>query len=232
MQIDCFYSSSAGNLYRLDDGHSKILIECGVLIKQIKQALDFKLHEIQACLISHSHKDHCKAVKDILRAGIDCWMSSETASDLRLAAAGGFKRMAPLEKQQIASWTVLPFETEHDCEGSLGFLLKSGPEKVLFLTDSYFCRYTFRGLTHVMIECNYSKKTLAPDLDPAVKKRLIRSHFSLENVKKFLVVNDLSRVREIHLLHLSEGNSDAEMFKSEIEKLTGKPTYVAQPSPC
>lgn len=83
-----------------------------------------------------------------------------------------------------------------------------------------------------MVECNWSKSTLDPDLDPSVKKRLLRSHFSLENVKKFLAANDLSRVREIHLLHLSDGNSDAAMFKAEIEQLTGKPVYVAQRHGC
>jgi phosphoribosyl 1,2-cyclic phosphodiesterase len=56
----------------------------------------------------------------------------------------------------------------------------------------------------------------------------MQSHFSLENVKEFLKANDLSRVRQIWLLHLSDGNSDAELFKQEIEKLTGKLIFVAQ----
>jgi phosphoribosyl 1,2-cyclic phosphodiesterase len=61
----------------------------------------------------------------------------------------------------------------------------------------------------------------------ALKSRLLKSHFSLENVKQFLRANDLSRVREIWLLHLSDGNSDAERFKREVMELTGKPTYIA-----
>lgn len=55
---------------------------------------------------------------------------------------------------------------------------------------------------------------------------LLKSHFSLENIKKFLLANGLSRVQEIWLLHLSDGNSDAERFKREIQSLTGKPTYI------
>jgi hypothetical protein len=39
--------------------------------------------------------------------------------------------------------------------------------------------------------------------------------------------NDLSKVQEIWLLHLSDGNSDADRFKREIQELTGKPVYVA-----
>ncbi|RUR99291.1 hypothetical protein EFW58_01556 [Bacillus velezensis] len=61
---------------------------------------------------------------------------------------------------------------------------------------------------------------------PAMKKRLLQSHFSLENVKKFLMANDLSKVQEIWLLHLSESNSDEKIFKEDIMKLTGKVVYI------
>jgi hypothetical protein len=50
---------------------------------------------------------------------------------------------------------------------------------------------------------------------------------SLETCKGFLRANDLSRVQEIWLLHLSDANSDAARFKREIQELTGKVVYVA-----
>ena len=58
-------------------------------------------------------------------------------------------------------------------------------------------------------------------------RRLTKSHFSLENLKSFLKANDLSQVREIYLIHLSDANSDEEKFKYEIAALTGKPVIVA-----
>ncbi|EDO0821657.1 MBL fold metallo-hydrolase, partial [Listeria monocytogenes] len=57
-------------------------------------------------------------------------------------------------------------------------------------------------------------------------KRVLQSHFSLENVKDFLKANDLSQLREIHLLHISEKNGDKERFKKEIQAMTGVPVYV------
>jgi hypothetical protein len=68
---------------------------------------------------------------------------------------------------------------------------------------------------------------MAQDLDPARKKRLLTSHFSLENVVKFFHANDLSACRCIHLLHLSAENSDAALFKRTIQEATGKPVLVA-----
>ncbi|HEM1811409.1 TPA: MBL fold metallo-hydrolase, partial [Listeria monocytogenes] len=55
-----------------------------------------------------------------------------------------------------------------------------------------------------------------------------QSHFSLENVKEFLNANDLSQLREIHLLHISSSNGDPNMFKNEIQALTGVPVYVLE----
>jgi hypothetical protein len=39
------------------------------------------------------------------------------------------------------------------------------------------------------------------------------------------VTNDLSQVRGIWLIHLSDGNSDAELFKKTIQGLNGDGTW-------
>src|SRR5699024_9187141 len=133
----------------------------------------------------------------------------------------------------IGTWKVLPFDVEHDVNEPLGFLLmnKQG-EKLLFATDTYYVRYRFKGLTHIMIEANYSMDILEENIASGIvtkimRKRLIRSQFSLENVKEFLRANELSKVQEIHLMHLSNNNSDENRFKKEIQELTGKPVYIA-----
>lgn len=53
---------------------------------------------------------------------------------------------------------MLPVKTEHDAKEPLGFLIYSRTtrEKLLFATDTYYIRYRFPGLTHIMIECNYA----------------------------------------------------------------------------
>ena len=225
-------SSSRGNAYTVTDGIVTLLLECGISWKRTQKLLNFKTSEIAACLVSHSHKDHCVAAADVAKAGIDIYATQETLDTL--APHHRLKVIRPLEQFKIESWTVLPFETEHDCEGALGFLLanKAG-QKLLYLTDSYYCRYKFNGLTHLLIECNHAYDILDArvadgSLSADMKKRLIKSHFSLENVKIFLKSNDLSRVQEIHLIHLSDGNSDAERFKREIQQITGKHVYVAE----
>jgi phosphoribosyl 1,2-cyclic phosphodiesterase len=182
--------------------------------------------------MSHEHKDHSKAVTEVMKAGIDCYMSQGTAEAIG-ATGHRIKIVRSRETFQIGTWNILPFETQHDAKEPLGFLLvNQAGEKLLFTTDTYYIKYRFKGLHFIMVECNYSldilRKNVESGLVPqALKDRILQSHFSLENVKGFLQANDLSRVREIWLIHLSGDNSDAERFKREIQELTGKAVYIA-----
>jgi phosphoribosyl 1,2-cyclic phosphodiesterase len=233
IEIMAFASGSRGNCYRVSDGSSPLLLECGIPFREIRAGLDFRLSEIAGCIVSHEHHDHSKATKDILRAGIDCYMSKGTAE--ALGATGHRVYIVKAGEQfVIGTWTILPFKTEHDATEPLGFLLvnKTG-DKLLFATDTYYIRYRFRGLTHIMVECNYAADILEANVESGVvavgqKNRLLQSHFSLENVKDFLKANDLSKVEEIWLLHLSDGNSNAERFKREIQELTGKMVFIPE----
>lgn len=225
-------SGSGGNCYRVTDGSTPILLECGIPFKEIQRGLKFRLSELAGCLVSHEHKDHCKAVEDIMRAGIDVYMSQGTADALRVS---GHRLHTIQAKQQfqLGTWTILPFDTQHDAAEPLGYLMANRDEdKLLYLTDSFYCRYRFQGLTHLMLECNYSLDILranveAGHIDPALKNRIIKSHFSFEHVKELLKANDLSKVQEIWLIHLSDGNSNAERFKREIQELTGRMVFIA-----
>ena len=232
MDIKVLASSSSGNCYRVSDGQTSLLLECGMPIQKIREGLGFRLSEIDGCLVTHEHKDHCKAVKDIIRAGIDVYMSAGTKEAL---GVDGHRIKAVKARQQfgIGTLTILPFETEHDAKEPLGYLIYSNvtKDKLLFATDTYYIRYKFKGLTHIMVECNYASDILYSNIEKGLvpeglKNRLLRSHFSLDNVKKFLQANDLSKVQEIYLMHLSSGNSDAERFKREIQEVTGKQIIV------
>lgn len=232
MDIRVLASSSSGNCYKISDGQTSLLLECGIPIQKIREGLRFRLTEIDGCLVTHEHKDHCKAVKDIIRAGIDVYMSAGTKEAL---GVDGHRIKAVKARQQfgIGTLTILPFETEHDAKEPLGYLIYSNKtgEKLLFATDTYYIRYKFQGLTHVMVECNYASDILYDNIEKGLvpeglKNRLLRSHFSLDNVKKFLLANDLSKVQGIYLMHLSSGNSDAERFKREIQEITGRQVII------
>lgn len=225
-------SSSAGNAYLVTDGRSPLLLDCGLAYRELQRATSHRLTGLAGCLLSHEHMDHAKAAADLMRAGVDCYMSQGTADALGLSGHR-LRVVKPLQQVQIGAWTVLPFDTVHDAAEPLGFLIAGDGEKVLYLTDTAYCPYCFRGLTRIMIECNYSKEILdrnieAGRLHPGMRRRLLRSHMSLDRVLDFLAANDLTAVREIILVHLSDGNSDAGEFKRQVQAATGRMVRVAE----
>lgn len=232
MQIKCINSSSKGNCYILESKTGSLLIECGVPFKIIKQALNFDLSKIIGVIGTHAHLDHMGSAKDVMKAGIDVYAGKETIESLSLLGHR-IHAVEPLKQFRIGNFTIMGFPIEHDVAG-LGYLIQNEGFKLLFLTDSYYCKYKFNGLNAIMIEANYCKDILDANIaagliDEGMKRRLLESHFSLEHVKQFLSANDLSQVREIILIHLSFGNSDAARMVREIETLTGINTVVAEP---
>lgn len=235
MEIKSFASGSSGNCYYVSDGKTPLLLEAGIPIREIKRHLNFGLSAIRACLISHEHMDHAKSVLDLMNAGIDCYMSNGTAAAMgeKISRHHRMNFLDPLKYITIGPWSILPFPVQHDAKQPLGFAVfsRTSGERLLYATDTYYVRYVIPGLTHIMIEANHSYEILDRNVAAGVlplemKKRLMRSHFSLENVKEFMKVNDLSRVVEIHLIHLSNGNSDEAQFKREIQAVSGKMVFV------
>lgn len=214
----------------IDDGKTRLLIELGIRLKEVQQALNFETSKVAAALISHSHQDHCKSVQGALDGSMDVYMSQATKEEIGIEH--NRIRLFKNKKQfKVGTFTILPFDVKHDVENH-GFLIHSDTGKrLLFATDTYYVRYKFNGLTHLMIEANYSDEILEENIErgtihPALARRIRASHFSLENVLEFLRANDLSKVQEIHLLHLSNSNSDEEAFKKAVQQATGKLVYV------
>ena len=224
MEIRAFGRGSAGNCYHISDGKTELLLEAGLPYRKIQKALDFGLSKISGVLISHAHADHARALRALADAGTDCWINEYTKDSMD---AHGFRIHVAEEGKQfgIGSFAIKPFNLHHDIP-ILGFLISSGDEKLVYITDSAYCRYKFPGLTHIMVEANYSKAILDANVAngsvPAeLRNRVLQTHFSIENVIEFLKANDLTNVREIFLLHMSDGNGDELAFKREVEKLTG-----------
>lgn len=231
INIKALASGSKGNAYLINDGHTSLLLECGISYREIQRGSHFKMTEIAGCLLTHEHGDHSKSIKDIMRAGINVYSSQGTFDALGLSGHR-IKPVRPKESLSLGTWTILPFDVQHDVSEPLGFLMvNQAGEKVLFASDTYYIKYTFKRLTHIMVECNYSLDILDQNIiegrvPQVMRKRLVSSHFSLDNVKDFLRANDLSHVQEIWLLHLSDTNSHQERFKREIQALTGKMVIV------
>lgn len=235
MQLQVIGSSSKGNCYVLKTATGSLLLECGVPMDKIKKALNFDLSGIVGTLVSHEHKDHCKAVSDVMAAGIDVFASHGTFKTLNLSGHR-INSMAELQSFCIGDFSIIPFDTQHDATNPFGFLITYKPtgEILLFATDTYYIKYHFDNLNYILVECNYIPDILQANVEAGIvdqrrKDRLLSSHFSLPNVLGFIKANDMSQVKKIILMHLSDDNSNAARMVAEVQNQSQRSTVVAEP---
>ena len=230
LDIAIHATGSTGNCYTVSNGKATvIMLDCGLPYNRIQKLTGFILPD--AVFITHEHQDHVKAAKDFMKRGVDIYTSAGTA-EVENLEGHLLHIMKNRQSVSIGGIVVSAFDTQHDASEPLGFLIDDGDDRILYATDTYYLHYKFPGLTKIMIEANYCNEILTENLrygklPKTLERRLRESHFSLENLKKFFLANDISKVKEIWLIHLSKGNADPVMFKREIEALTGKPVYVA-----
>ncbi len=251
IKVQPLASSSRGNAYLLtqDNAAPALLLEAGLPFKETQRRIwdqNLTLADIAGVLISHEHGDHAKSAIELMARGLDVYTSNGTGEAIlekRIAELGiGTVKLLNHRLHQVKAreqfkigpsrfeWTVLPFETIHDAAEPFGYLISDGEDKLVYITDTAYVTAKFIGLTIVMIECNYDMDSLTAEgkTHPEVKTRVIKNHFGLDQVKRFFEANDLTKVREIWLMHLSDSHGDAAKFKKEIQRQTGAQVYVAK----
>lgn len=236
MKIKVLGSSSSGNCYLIEaSGTDKLVLDAGINFKDVQKELNFDFNGIQGVLITHEHMDHLKYAPNFALNGINVYASSGTFSKLNLKGHR-FKIIKALEQFTIGNFIILPFDTQHDAAEPLGFLIQYKPtgEKLLYATDTYYIKYKFSKLNYLLIECNYNKEIAKENVENGVINksryiRLLESHFSLENLLKFLQANDLSNTKNIILCHLSNDNSNQNIMQDKVYSQTGIPTIIARP---
>ena len=236
MKLKVLGSSSSGNCYLIEaNNNEKLILDAGVNFKIVQKELNFNFNGIEGVLVTHEHMDHLKYASNFALYGINIYASAGTFKKQNLVGHR-FKIIKALQQFEIGNFVILPFDTQHDATEPLGFLIqhKITGEKLLYATDTYYIKYKFNKLNYLLLECNYIKNTAKENVENGVINktrytRLLESHFSLENVIKFLKSNDLSCAKHIVLCHLSDTNSNQYIMQKRVYGETKVPTTIARP---
>jgi phosphoribosyl 1,2-cyclic phosphodiesterase len=231
MDIITIASSSFGNAYLISDGVTILLMEAGIRLEKIQEKVE--LTNIRACLLTHEHGDHAKFAKKIAK-WMPIYASKGTFDCLDFGIYNYQKNiLKPNKMESIGTFRIIPIKAFHDAKEPFAYLLKSTitEETLLFATDTRYLENVFEPLDYIMIECNYDVSILKrrytnDEVSKLQYKRLYNSHMSLESCIKFLKANDLSRLKEVYLMHLSDKNSNEQEFKRKIQEITGCMVYV------
>lgn len=234
MKLTVLDSGSRANGYVLHNDQEAIVLECGCTYERCLKAVGFDRRKIVGAFVTHEHGDHCRYLEQYLKAAIPTYTSEGTARNLTIKEPFKVRIIEPFNPITIGGFKILAFDTQHDCEEPIGFLIQHEDIGVLlFATDTYFLKYKFEDLNHIMIECNYEKGIIDKNVEtgllkPFVRDRVMKSHMSLETTIRTLKANDLQEVNNVVLLHLSGNNSDSDLFKKKVEESIGKVVTIAK----
>ncbi len=238
MVIKVIASGSKGNSYYISDGESAILLDAGIPLKQIRAGVNFKLSSVSGVFITHRHNDHAKAVNELLSVGMDVY-AHQDVFDTKKASGyhckpiqSGIADGIAVSWITVGSFQILPFDCHHDVP-NLGFYIHSNKtgENLLYFTDTYYIEQVFPNLNYIMAECNYDNEAINNSVNEgripiSLKKRLVKSHMGIDTLIDMLKANDLTKVKQIYLLHLSDNNSKEAEFKKRVQAVAGCEVYV------
>lgn len=212
-------SSSLGNSYVLECGDEILLIELGVDFKNILKSIDYEngLKKVRGCLVTHKHKDHAKFIPQALEYGIPIYSCQEVTEMYE-----GVK-LAPLQKKtKMGGFNIYPIIVPHSCECYAYLIEHPLIGRLLFATDCSNFTHRVKYLNHIFIECNHSKDVIVENLCNDVEMRSMpENHLELGDCIDALKENYSAELQTVCLIHLSDINSNARIFRKTISDELG-----------
>lgn len=230
MKLIIIGSTSKGNGYALQaDTGEILLLEAGVPLKEVKEAIGYQTSKVVGCVISHVHGDHCKYAKEYLKAGITVSSNEDVAQKIL-----GVNTMYEDITFHFGEFSVTPFPVEHDVK-NFGYLIYH-PEvgSIFFATDCYNLHFALRGCRAYLAECNYSDELLNKAIQEgrtirSQADRIRLSHMSLEHCVSWLHQCEAEKsAKQIVLIHGSARHLNSTEAATKVQKEFGIPVFYAK----
>lgn len=225
MKLKCVGSGSKGNCYILQDNDNQILLlDLGLPLPIIKQALNYQIKGIVGAVITHQHKDHSLSVKNLEDMGIKVFKPYLQKNISCQEVIFGNYRVIAFDLTTIdGKWT----HSNADCSlcPCYGVYIEHKEiGKMLYITDTSYIKWTFNGVSNILISCNYIKELIYEDT--VKSKHVIQGHMELQTCKDFIKSCDNDKLKNVILCHLSEDNSNIEIMINEIKSVTHSDTNI------
>lgn len=223
MKIVILASGSKGNATYIETPQTKILIDTGISLKQVKSRLlnqGIQLTNLDGIFITHEHIDHIKNLKTI---------ATETNATIYINKLSyqeiSRKKIYDIDsfpvyfinadtKYKINDLVIVPITMSHDTINCYGFLLKElDKENSTFaiLTDTGFINSKYykilSSINTILIESNHDVEMLKNSgRTPILISRILSNQGHLSNNQCLEVLNNIvsEYTKNIILGHLSE----------------------------
>lgn len=96
--------------------------------------------------------------------------------------------------------------------------------KMVYVTDTQYVKYTFAGLTAMLIEMNHSDEYI--DRNAAKFPHVIQGHLEKQTTLECIKANMNDKLQTVILCHLSSDGSDPLEFENSVREIVPDSTNV------
>jgi phosphoribosyl 1,2-cyclic phosphodiesterase len=237
-------SGSSGNAIFISSGKTRLLVDAGVCLRSIEQALeeiDEKAGQLNGILITHEHSDHVSGLGVLLRRHpIPLYLTRGTWQAIQCSIGQGVASQVHLIEDKkpsiIGDMMVASFKIPHDAAEPVGFRIQSSQGDVAVFTDAGHLEDQMlaevAGCKIIFVEANYDQAMLLAGTYPAMlKQRILSEYGHLSNDDCATAVCRLLSGGTEHfvLSHISKDNNYPELalltVSSKLREIGARPGH-------
>jgi phosphoribosyl 1,2-cyclic phosphodiesterase len=218
-------SGSAGNCLYVETDETRILIDAGFSLRQIRQRLATigrAPENLTAILITHEHSDHVQGlavINEKLRLPVYCNRPTREAIEFQIQAKLECRIFETRNSFEVGDITVETFEVLHDAQDPVGFLLRAPGVNIGILTDlgqmTKLVLDRLRSANVLLLESNHDVKMVqdCPHRPWSLKQRILSRHGHLSNEA---AADAAEQIMSAELRHLYIGHLSRECNRREL----------------
>lgn len=231
-------SGSKGNALVVEQGGTRLLIDCGFSAREIEKRLarlDLIAGDIDAVVITHEHDDHWKGVSRLSRAhDLPVWLTPGTQAATVGSKLATVELYSPHEPFAIGDLELFPYPVPHDAREPAQLVIGNGEHQLGVLSDighvTPHVRAMIDACDALVIESNHDPDMLANGPYPArLKTRVAGRLGHLSNAEAAALVSaiDTSALQHVVVAHISESNNRPDLARAALaEALACAPDWV------
>lgn len=231
MRFASLGSGSAGNALLVEQGSTRLLLDCGFGLRESVmrlQRLGVGAEQLSGILVTHEHDDHAGGVfKLAAKFRIPVWLTHGTRTMVQRHLAPSYEIDMHVfdshESFHIGDIEVHPFPVPHDAREPVQFVFGNGARRLGVLTDTGIStphiEAMLSGCDALTLECNHDLDMLmngpyVRQLKQRVSGRL--GHLDNQSAAALLGRLDNRRLQHIVAAHLSAQNNSPALARQAL----------------
>lgn len=229
MKVTVLSSGSKGNATLIQTETKNILIDAGITLKDLETRLNEDNQFIDVILITHSHSDHIKGLKQIYKKYKPVvYTRNKDVIKKSLCPTTDLEDILVIDNTEITT-----FNLSHDSD-CVGFKIKDRKtdKELIYITDTgYINKKILKEISNknvYIIESNHDVEMLRKGKYPFILQQRILSdkgHLSNKDCCNYLAKLIGKNTSYIVLAHLSEENNTEEKALEELHNMLKENNY-------